>query len=560
MVQYIGEPLIKQTGPEGTVWSNRIATAFPVAGVIVTTPGIHATQRQAYTDQLDQNRRAQAMPLLSHAQRMDIWLEAVDLLVEGENILIRPDPDRMDLAFKADELLQDLAPRQRIRFLFARNAKVRDAINRRGEAWRIQPLPRSKEEMRRLIVNSPVAVRGRPIYYYCAVHGTRILTYAQFNGLGVMSDDDLRLHLGEIAALGRGRNVRGWPEMALFMTGETLAADQLLPREVASLDVTAMRQCYVDACRRFAEAVPLDYQHDDVDNPIWRNPMYRALIAQGDDTLVDEDLLGLSDEYSMQIHWLPGARMEEEELIVDMTPTDDPAVDAIVHELICNLTREYNGIEFINMGKVVRSMSRRGSSSGRREVFVAHFRPRGASSDELHVIRFHKWGVRERLDEGKHMLRAMLESEEYTDYILDRRLACRQLGMNLAGRVWTRKIQERYDGSNRAHHGATIWSPYVQRDYIPGIASDKAPRARLRDPDYAAQLATALGRAAAANIIVGRADLHEQVVFDDGDEILVEDAQGGIADVVVADPTGSFTRFRQPLVEDAAAYAAPVND
>ena len=42
-----------------------------------------------------------------------------------------------------------------------------------------------------------------------------------------------------------------------------------------------------------------------------------------------------------------------------------------------------------------------------------------------------KWGIREHLDEGKRLLDAIIQSEEYTEYILDRRLGCRQLGMNL---------------------------------------------------------------------------------------------------------------------------------
>jgi len=245
-------------------------------------------------------------------------------------------------------------------------------------------------------------------------------------------------------------------------------------------------------------------------------------------------------------------------LIFDLTPSNNPDSDAIAHELICNLTREYDGIEFINVGKIVRSLSRRVFTGGRRDVYVAHFRSRGSTSDELHIIRFQKWGVRERLDEGKSMLQSMREAEEYTDYILDRRLACRQVGMRLAARLWVRKVQERYRGVQQSQVGQTIWTPYIEREYIPGIATDKVPRAKLNDSAYAVQLAEALGRAAATNLIVGRAGPTGQVVFDDGDEMLTEDVAGKISDIVVADPTGSFMNFQNELSLDAPAYADPI--
>ncbi|MCC6580101.1 MAG: hypothetical protein IT440_06630, partial [Phycisphaeraceae bacterium] len=108
--------------------------------------------------------------------------------------------------------------------------------------------------------------------------------------------------------------------------------------------------------------------------------------------------------------------------------------------------------------------------------------------------------------------------------------------------------------------GLVIWSPYVQREYISGVASDKAPRAKLKNPTYAAQLAQVLGRAAATNIIIGRATTDHHPIFDDGDELLVVDALGQIVDVVVADPTGSFTNYEQELEADAPAYADPILD
>jgi hypothetical protein len=71
-----------------------------------------------------------------------------------------------------------------------------------------------------------------------------------------------------------------------------------------------------------------------------------------------------------------------------------------------------------------------------------------------------KWGIREHLNDGKKLLDAIIQSEEYTEYILDRRLGCRQLGMNLPPRTTAKRINERYFGPRRDLCNAMIWSPY----------------------------------------------------------------------------------------------------
>ncbi len=79
------------------------------------------------------------------------WRNSVDLIVEDETILIRPDPNDMALSFRADDLLQELVPKHRVRFLLVRNQQVRAAIKERGELWRISPLPKTSDEMKRMI-------------------------------------------------------------------------------------------------------------------------------------------------------------------------------------------------------------------------------------------------------------------------------------------------------------------------------------------------------------------------------------------------------------------------
>jgi hypothetical protein len=146
-----------------------------------------------------------------------------------------------------------------------------------------------------------------------------------------------------------------------------------------------------------------------------------------------------------------------------------------------------------------------------------------------------------------------------TEEILDRRLACRQLGMSLPARLIARKLCEPYLGRNDQYQGTMIWSTYFERDYVTGVATDKTSAGKLADDKYALAFARVLGRAAASNLIVGRCDGDGNVIFDRGDELVVEDARDLPAHIVVTDHTGTFLDCTSDLREHASAYALPVN-
>jgi hypothetical protein len=213
----------------------------------------------------------------------------------------------------------------------------------------------------------------------------------------------------------------------------------------------------------------------------------------------------------------------------------------------------------VNIGRVISSLARRRPFPGRRDVYVVQVKQRDSQGEIISVIRMQKWGVRERLDEGKSLLQAMRESEEYTEYVLDRRLGCRQLGMNLPSRVTDGRINERYSGLQKELEGLMIWSPYFERDYIHGVATDKVPLYRFASDEFALAFARLMGRAAAVNLVVGRCDHQDNVLFDDGDEVLVEDAAGLPLEIVVADQTGTFKNYQRDLRLAAPAYADVIN-
>lgn len=547
---------------------SRIGTVFPRAGVLVTLRGIHATQRMAYIDSLNDRRRIAGSEPLTREEVSAIWADAVDLVMDFDAILIRPDPSRMDLAFEADELLQQLVPKHQIKFLHVLNSRVREAIKRRGEYWRIAPLPTSADEMKRMIAASRIGINCGEIYYHNRTTGTRFLTCQEFAGLECLEDHELREQLVEIqrytALSNAGRN----PEVDLFMSDASLPVSTFAEYDFCAMDSAQLRATYRSLKERFAAAVPPEYRQDDLDDPDWRNQMFAMLIGQASDVIAEETLLGLSSEFFMQIEWLPGARIEDGELLLDpifeqaAEHPEDEALQRLCDEkprkFIFNFVREYGDLEYVNIGRVIGSLSRRPAFYGRREVFLAEVKQRDNDKEIVSIIRMQKWAVREHLDAGKNLLDAMIQSEEYTEYILDRRLGCRQLGMNLPMRANAKRLSESYP-----YHGSpnaiTIWSPYFERSYIRGIATDKLPPHKLENPAFALGVARLLGRAAAPNILVGRCDLGGNPLFDDGDEVLLLDEVGMPVDIIVADHTGTFANYLEDLAEFVRDYAAPIN-
>lgn len=543
----------------------RIATLFPLGNMLVTLPGIHATQRIEYVATVNRRRAERGIGPLSAEEETEAWDAAVDLIIDAGTILIRPDPNQMDLAFHADEILQQLAPKHRIRFLYVRNEKVRQAIKQRGECWRINPLAKSIAELTQFIERSRIAIGGQEIYHYNPSAGIRLLTCAAFGQLGELAEEPLREHLVEIQHYSARTSRQGNREIGFFMAGPCFSAASFAQVDFRALDGTALRQAHGRLCQEFEAAVPEAFRHDDLSAPEWRSQMYAALIGEEEEAISEARLLRLGSEFYMQVQWLPGGRIEDGEVIFDSVfrkRSVDAELEALRDqkclEIIWNYIREYSDVEYINVGRVIGSLSRRPAFYGRRDVYVAVLKQRKHAREIVHIIRMQKWGVREHLDEGRDLLEAIIRSEAYTDYILDRRLACRQLCMHVPPQLTAKKITEEYCGYQNRFHGTPIWSTYFQRDYIAGTATDKIPPYRFQDQAFGLAFARLLGQAAASNLIVGRSDQGGNVLFDDGDEVVLEDEQGLPREIVVADLTGTFADYLSDPRDLAPNYAEPI--
>ena len=551
----------------------RIGTLFPQYSTLWTQlPGVHALQRLGFIERINADRARNSLPPLSLEEEEKLSAESVDLIFEADHILIRPDPERMDLACAADELLQGLVSKRQVKFLSVADRRVREAIKHRGECWRLSAIPRTREAKERMVFGSKVGIHGLPIYFYNRLTGTRWLTCQEFENLGKLDHASLARHLQEIAEHALLRNRLGRPEVDFFAADlRRFGARQFAGVAYEQLPPEQVRAKFDELRDHFRSAVHEAFRTDDCHNKAWCERILSTLFLEGNEAQTEQLLSGFSPEYFLQIEWLPGGRFEGGEFLLD--PIFDEAAshpeDAELQRLcdprakavIFNLIREYVDLDYVNVGCLPESLSlERPQKQGRRGVYLVELRSRSEEAIIKRFIRLQKWGVWEYLDEGKDLLQAIKESDNYTDYCLDRRLGCRQLGMNLIRRVSIRLLSETYDGANARFRGETIRTVYFEREYMRGIATDKLPMEKYVQPGYGPKLASLLGRAAATNLIVGRAvDSGKRPAFDDGDEVIREGGDGLPAEIMVCDHTGAFGEYKLPLETFASHYARPVN-
>ena len=552
-----------------------IGTLFLEQKVLYTkTPAVHAWQRSDFISILNSERAARALDPLTLAEEENLCRNSVDLIFDPDRIQIRPNPDRMDLAFAADELLQELVSKRQIIFLSVSDRRVREAIKRRGECWRLSALPITKDEKKKVIASSRVAIQVLSVYFYNRLTGTRWLTCAEFAKLGALDDTTLARQLQEIADYSIRRNRLGRPELNFFAADLRHFGPSVLGGIIfAQMPPAELRAKYEALKQFFNSAVHEAFRRDDSENDAWCQRIMSTLFLDGNETQTEQILSGLSPEFFLHVEWLPSGRFEEGEFLFDplfeeaANHPDDPDLqrlcDPRAKGIIFILIREYGDLEYINLGRIPESLSReRPQKLGRRGVYIAEFQSRGEREPIRRFVRLLKWGVFEHLEAGKDLLQAIEESEEYNDYWLDRRLGCRQLGMNLPSRVFMRRLSETYTGSNEKYLNRTIRTTYFERAYLDGIATDKVPIEKLTQPDYALRLGALLGKAAASSMIVGRAlELGTQPVFDDGDEVVSDGTDGLPIEILLGDHSGAFGEYQLPLATEKFVlhYARPVN-
>ena len=560
-MKIIGERIFARDA-QGNLLS-RIGTLFFRTPGLVTKKGIHAMQRVMWLEELAKEKT------LTPSEEDAEMAESADLIFTDDQVLIRPNPDRMDLAFKADEVLQTMVSKRQIRFLNTSSAKVRNALRARGENWRMARQPISQDDMSAMIEKAKVSIGELPIYRYNPTTGTRYLTAGTFVDVEKLDAAAFRRQVVEVVAGLNKRNRSGHPEIDLFPT--------TLPIEVRrafrdlkpdALDDAALRKACEQIATDWRMALPAELRDESTANFEWRNAMCHALTAGPNETSVEEQELvsGISPEFYRQIEWLPGARIDDGEVIFDpiydeAARTQDPKLLALcdnrVKSYLFNTTRLFGNLKFINIGRIATSLSRHHIENEHRgHLYIMQYQDVSADEPKVMMIRLQKWGVAEHLDEGKSLLQSILEADEYSDYVLDRRLMCQQLGMNLPQRIGYGHFSEKYRGNNQ-YNGVSLRSAYFVRHYVHGTASDKVPLAKYRNPIWSQKFAFLMGEAAALDLIVGRrSSTTKEFLFDNNYEIVVNGEDGLPAEVRVTDHAGSFTDYERPFDERVPDYAA----
>ncbi len=549
------------------------AVIFPNTGILVAfyLP-THAAQYLAYEAFLNKRRREEGKPPMSEFQRNAAWSHGVDLFINTDQVQIRPDRNRMVKAFDASGLLEERYSKCDIRFLFAGDTKVRQAIRERGELWRISHPPRSPEEIVKAIEDSRSTLAGGVNYYYCRIKGTRWLTYQEFANLGTHSTEKLRECLIEIRDFSARKNKGRRPEVAFAAADSTFSRDDLAGKDFEKTDESALRAWHAEATAKFRRAVADPaYLHDDPKNPAWRKHMFNLVTDRLGQSTVDEaDVLeGIPGEFFRQIYFLPGGHIKHGEFLFDTVfdefekDPDDEVLQGLCNEtikgIIHNCIREFGSLEYINIGRLAHAMRKRKRAEGHR-AYIVELKHRREPSPVVRMIRLQQYGVEQYLDGGADLLTAVMRAQDYTEYIMDRRLGCWELGLPVPERFDAKIVFHTYRGSNAKFRGTRIWTTYYERDFVYGSATDKIPKAQFQDADFAAYFAMLLGHVAASNLVVGRTTDAMKPIFDEGDEVLVFDAEKNPEQILVADHVGTFADYTSGLDTFAMAYARPIND
>lgn len=535
---------------------------FPAHNTVAFGNGTHQIVREDYVDYLNAERAKKNISKLSFEKEIILTRSCVDLVVRGDFIYIRPKPTEngMKMAFEADRMLQEIVPEQRIKFMGLDDPFIRQAVKKRGELWRISSLPRTRTGKKQLIRNSKIHIQHRKMYYHNAVTGTKYLTYWEFEKLGRLKPTTVGRCLKEITAYLNARNHLNQPELLLFKTRKKVFTRKFLTYDYTELPPRTVMTIYAQLRSRFREAVEsVEFLKDDPNNQKWCQQMLNALVKRNDE-ISEEISLGLCPEFFMHIKWLPGAYIIEGELVFDPifdkkenNPHDSELArlcDEKVKKLIFNYMREFSNIEYINVGRIIESASKRVKMPGRRDVYIAVIKIPEKTEEVIKFIRMQKFGIKEFLEEGHSLFSAMVKSEKYIEYVLDRHAGCKQLGMNLLP-FRTAKVSEKF-------HGVTIGTNYIERNYVHGFATDKLSVPKLKSEKYCCRFFELLGQAAAINLVVGRS-YNKRVLFDDGDEVVLEDRKGMPREVLVSSVTGSFEDYNTELDRYADQYAVPVN-
>lgn len=561
---------------------------------VVVGMGPHRRLHGLLEDSIQTYRREHGLEPLDHAQTTAVRDRLVELVIQEDSVLIRPDIDHFDHMHMADEMLQTLmgpGSQRDIKFLYVHSPIVREGIKREGKLWRLAAEPVTDEEMMAL----KVALSDRRMYFYNRLLGTRQLTYSEFASLGTLPDNDLLKYLREIHYLlftsingnKEGVNAKGYPELEFFRAGDF--RPEVL-RQVASTDFTAekARAVYDEIRREFHDAVAAngaEYLRDDVHNPTWRTMMLER-ISNGalkeenrTATISSAEDREFGPEFDKKIRWRPGATLlyplgedqsqphiffdnaYDHSEVLPARPTLENICDLHIREIIKHFVRQYERVKYINVGVVVDpdSLSAHGSKSGIRELYAVLLKSNGDANERKFFIRIQKYNSWFYMDEGKDVNAALREASHYHINVMDRYDGAALLGVTVPP-IRTGLLTSYYYGKRRELHGQEIQLHFFQREMSPGIPADKIPASMFQNPEFCLRFYVEMAKQAVCNMIVGRVDENGLPIFDAGHEVVELDPETKLPRRIrIISFVGFFRDYLTPdLAVFAPAYAKPI--
>lgn len=542
-ITFIG-PDFFETDEKGNLLSP-IASVFPRYRTVITVKGIHALHASMMIEYLKEKISENGGgETFGQQQEMDIYQDAVALLIRNSFILIRSDPGDMEHIFAADEMVQSFLPKERIQFTGLHHAEVRNKLRQRGESWRISPAPRSVHEICEYVRSSRVQVNTGLTVYYNAPTGGRFLTYTEFMRIRKLLHRDRKealARLKEIVDLVLRVNNRGNRELNFFMPcckaldsgilGEVIS---LLENPHPTVSVQDIESAFDLFAEHFSESAGSELIVDDETNAAWRTTMFCRLYDI-DEQEMEESALGLSSEFHLNVRWLPGAAA------VDGTLRFDSDARERVRGLIFHYWRETGGFVSINIGRVEYPQSGRDIVGEERDVYLVVV---GTSDgrDSIRLIRLMKWDVFHRIKMGVPLKQAIAETIKYRDFIFDRLHAAMQLGFPILSYSEI-ELEEDIPGIGK------VPAFFFDRRYIPGIVTNKIPLSYYRKPEFIIDLARLLGAAAAFALILGRSSPRTgKIFYDDGDELIQFDSNWIPKRLVIIETTGSFNDWTTSII------------
>ena len=206
-------------------------------------------------------------------------------------------------------------------------------------------------------------------------------------------------------------------------------------------------------------------------------------------------------------------------------------------------------LEYINLGRLMRSQNVKRAAGSYREVFIAVLKQKDRATEQIRILRKVWRNVLYYLNRGMALDEANRLADGYLEYTFDRREILSLLGCDTPP-VSSLSRSEDLPGIGE------VKISFFNRPYIEGLATDKVSDYYYQHEGFVRKMAWLLGYEAGLNLIVGRCDPDTGILyFGDGDEMFQFEQDRMLpTNLVLADYTGTYADVVSPLAKFIPQY------